>query len=130
MSDPPPLTKEQRAILEHQVRDVINELLLKERAGRGDDGSGNGVDLGYKGMRATIRGPLGVLAAVFLVIGSGLVYVNYKGFEDVKHLLVQSSSDHDLLSCVVSLSLTEREQLRRVTARESFSNLCPWLRPR
>ena len=89
----------------------------------------NGIDIGYRGIHGVIRGPLAIIALLFGVVGGALVYVNYDGFRDVRALLRQSSADHDLLSCVVSLTLKEREKLREMRTRSEFQQLCPWLRP-
>ena len=89
----------------------------------------DGIDVGYKGLHANVRGPLGIIAMLLALIGGSLIYVGHQGFADVKELLRQSSADHDLLSCVVSLSARDREDLRQATSRVSFQRLCPWLRP-
>jgi hypothetical protein len=116
------------AALEHQLG-IKRELHRRQHGGEMALEGGNGIDVGGKGIKIGAHGPLGILALVFLLLGGSVIYVNYKGFEDIKALLNQSRSDHDLLSCVVSLSPEERGALRSVQHRAEFQRLCPWLRP-
>ena len=97
--------------------------------------SGNGLDIGYKGFGLRAVGPLAILAVSFILMVGLLGWINYRGFEDVKMLLVKSVRDHselvtsqDRLSCVVSLSPEERTRLRQ-GGRETFLLFCPWMRP-
>jgi hypothetical protein len=89
----------------------------------------NGIEVGYKGIRAHVTGPLALPTAMVLALGGGAIYVNYVGFQDMKVLLRQANADHDLLACVVSLTAEDRAQLRHAPSRRDIRDwFCPWLR--
>jgi hypothetical protein len=93
------------------------------------EAAGNGIEVGYKGVRAQVSGPLALLTAVFLVVGGASAYINYRGHERTAQLLERSTADHDLLSCVVSLSPEDRSQLRHARSRKDIRDwYCGWLR--
>jgi len=96
--------------------------------------TGNGLDIGYRGLGLRATGPLAILALVFVLMGGLLAWIGHQGFQGVQVLLTKAVLDHsemvnsqDRLSCVVSLSSEERTILRRGTS-ETFYSLCPWMR--
>jgi len=83
------------------------------------------------------RGWISIVGLVIIgVFGSatGLIYINYKGFEDVKTILKTTTIEHnevfkaqERLGCIVSLTVEERTKLR-LGGPTQWQNLCPWLR--
>lgn len=102
--------------------------------GPGGNG-GNGFEIGYKGMGVQARGPLAVLAIVFVLVTGGLGFVGYTHSERIQILLAKANEGHtemaassDRMACIVSLSPEEKTRLRLNVTRDSFANFCPWLR--
>lgn len=98
----------------------------------------NGIDVGYKGMHATVQGQLGVFALMFILAIIGLGWVNYRGFEQQAQLLreqaqliresnlghTRMAESQDLMSCILTLPMESRFQASRL----AFKNRCLWLR--
>lgn len=115
---------------------------------KGDDtvSDGNGLEAGYKGAGIGARGPLGIFAVVILLLGGALTVIAYNGaqsivvsnregfalvrnsVQEMQKAVESSRQDHDLLGCIVSLTLDERRELRSMRAPADFRRLCPWLR--
>jgi len=76
---------------------------------------------------------VGVVVAAFFLAGGG-----YLGFSEMhtEHLLmhedhVRSVTEHQLATCVLSMTAEERlklrDQVRRNTLRDALMPYCPWL---
>jgi hypothetical protein len=96
---------------------------------------GNGFDIGYKGAGVHARGPLAILAIVFVLMTGVLGWISYSTGERIHSAIMQSNAGHtemaasqDRMACIVSLSAEERARLRIQVSRETFVHFCPWLR--
>ena len=95
----------------------------------------DGISVGWGKGQLRATGPFAIVAICVVLTMSVLIYVNWKGFQDIHGLLGQSLSQHenmvrsqDITACVVSLSVSDRVYTRNLTTKEDFARLCPWLR--
>lgn len=124
----------QRRDTDEPHEDHTGQRAVGNGGGSGGNG-GNGFEIGYKGMGVQARGPLAILAIVFVLVTGGLGWVGYTASERMQALLVKANQGHgeiglalDRFGCIVSLSPEEKTRLRLNVTRDSFANFCPWLR--
>lgn len=139
------MTKEDWDEVDHRIRGVVGNLVAQLRpANEGEypheaspsgRSLGNGIDMEWKSIHARVTGPLAIMALLFGLVGSGMIYVTKQGFAEQAGLLREAIQDHreivasqDLTACIVSLPMIDRQRFRSYTKREDFQLECPWLR--
>lgn len=119
----------------HPAQRRATDRAHEDHTGERTVGNGNGFDIGYRGVGVHARGPLAILAIVFVLMTGVLGWISYNAGEKIQVLLQKSNEGHseiaasqDRLACVGTLSPEEKTQLRLRASRDTFANFCHWLR--
>ena len=103
---------------------------------------GNGIDIyGPKGTGLQARGPNGLLVAVVVIVLlgglGGMAWLQSRGHMELIRMMELDKQDHrdiklseDRMSCILTLSQSDRDAFRRNWHPGIASSYCPWVESR